>query len=328
MPSLVQVFLSPACCSPEESWGPASSGSSDTHRPRHGWREWGRAAFSTCRRHVRAAHARPTPADITLNPGDGPRAASRHPGRSPAGADVIWARERSGNRLGRLPWRLHPHGAGRRRRRGPGHRGRRGRKAVGQTVTLAHAENGRLDTTRRRSGLRWPGRRGCEGFGGALTPSWSRRSRALPGGLLALASVPLRPRRCSPWAYCHPSCNGRRKPRRVRGCLRAPQRTPRTTTTRGSSGGLRACLSERASSGNPIPKSVWEAATRTAAEVPSTSRSSSPQAASRTAPPADVQGRLAPIKGKVYYQAYNTALAHNYGASTVSGDPMEARRSR
>ena len=31
---------------------------------------------------------------------------------------------------------------------------------------------------------------------------------------------------------------------------------------------------------------------------------------------------LAPVTGKIYYQAYNTALAHNYDDKTVSGAPM------
>jgi hypothetical protein len=74
---------------------------------------------------------------------------------------------------------------------------------------------------------------------------------------------------------------------------------------------------------HPIPKEVWATATRTAAgstldvEVTVLAGKKAWGPIHQT-----YQIALAPINGKIYYQAYNTALAHNYDAKTVSGAPM------
>jgi hypothetical protein len=74
---------------------------------------------------------------------------------------------------------------------------------------------------------------------------------------------------------------------------------------------------------HPIPKDAWDAATRTAAGGTLTvelvlAASGRAYGPIRESYPV----ALAPINGKIYYQAYNTALAHNYNDPTVSGDRM------
>lgn len=72
-----------------------------------------------------------------------------------------------------------------------------------------------------------------------------------------------------------------------------------------------------------VPKDVWTSATRTAAgstlsvdiTVASGGKLYGPMHES-------FKIALAPVTGKIYYQAYNTALAHNYDDRTVSGAPM------
>ncbi|HVU04166.1 MAG TPA: Ig-like domain-containing protein [Polyangiaceae bacterium] len=74
---------------------------------------------------------------------------------------------------------------------------------------------------------------------------------------------------------------------------------------------------------HPIPKDVWTAATRAAAGsvlslevvVASGGKAYGPMKQS-------YKIALAPINGKIYYQAYNTVLAHNYQDQTKSGVPM------
>jgi hypothetical protein len=72
-----------------------------------------------------------------------------------------------------------------------------------------------------------------------------------------------------------------------------------------------------------VPKDVWTAATRTAAGstldvevvVAADGKAWGPMHQS-------YKIALAPVTGKIYYQAYNTALAHNYDEKTVSGALM------
>lgn len=74
---------------------------------------------------------------------------------------------------------------------------------------------------------------------------------------------------------------------------------------------------------HPIARDVWDAATLSAAggevEVEVTPLADG-------APRGPLTSRwkiaLAPARGRVYYQAYNTDLAENYGGTTVSGRPM------